>query len=111
MDDRTEEELAEDAQEHFKQAMLRFFQAQGFDRGAGGETKRYMQSWMRKPFSLQPRDMFSRLEAMNRYFQYMPQKWLDDLVGDGWLIGVTPLILSSSTVHDIRIFNDQIGTF
>ena len=35
--------------------------------------------------------MFSRLEAMNKYFQYMPQKWVDDSVGEGWLIGVTPL--------------------
>ena len=90
-EDETEEEIAEDAQERFEQAMLRFFQAQGFDRGAGGETKRYMQNCMRKPFSLEPRDMFSRLEAMNKYFQYMPQKWVDESVGEGWLIGVTPL--------------------
>ena len=60
-DDGTEEELAEDAQERFEQAMLQFFQAQGFDRGAGGETKRYTQNCMQKPFSLEPRDMFSRL--------------------------------------------------
>ena len=90
-EDGNEEELAEDSEERFEQAMLRFFQAKGFDRGAGGETKRYMQNCMRKPYLLKPRDMFSRLKVMNKYFQYMPQKWVDDSVGEGWLIGVTPL--------------------
>ena len=60
--------IGEDSDDVFNQAILRFFR-NWMTEETGEELRRYLRFYLRKPPSLHPRDVISRMEALNRYFE------------------------------------------
>ena len=79
-------ELGEKSEEAFDQAILRFFR-NWLHEESGDELKRYMQFYLRKHPKLLPRDLISRLEALNKYIMYIPAGIQEEGPEGNWLTG------------------------
>ena len=72
----------------FDQAVLRFFKKCGMPEITGEDQKRYMQHCIKKCAELEPSQMITRLESINRYIRHIPCKAeYDDTRCTNWIRG------------------------